>query len=75
MERPEFNKLRKVAKSDPELVVEEGQNWMRASLYDGGDIISMAVVTKADVYKQAETRLLRLLEKSKQLKSNKNNVI
>ena len=74
MERPEFNKLRKIAKFDPELVVEEGQNWMRASLYDGGDIISMAVVTKADVYKQAETRLLRLLEKSKQLKSNKNNV-
>ena len=74
MERPEFNKLRKIAKSDPELVVEEGQNWMRASLYDGGDIISMAVVTKADVYKQAETRLLRLLEKSKQLKSKKNNV-
>lgn len=72
MERPEFNKLRRIAKSDPDLVVEEAMNRIQACLYDGGNVAAMVIISKFDIYKQAEMRLFRLLEKSKQLKENKN---
>ena len=39
MERPEYNKLRKMAKTTPGLIVDEVQNMMRVSLYDNGCLL------------------------------------
>ena len=44
MERPEYNKLRKMAKTTPGLIVDEAQNMMRVSLYDNGELKKVVVV-------------------------------
>ena len=52
MERPEYNKLRKMAKTTPGLIVDEVQNMMRVSLYDNGELKKVVVVMKCDSFLQ-----------------------
>ena len=56
MERPEYNKLRKMAKTTPGLIVDEAQNMMRVSLYDNGELKKVVVVMKCDSFLQSKTK-------------------
>ena len=57
MERPEYNKLRKMAKTTPGLIVDEVPNMMRVSLYDNGELKKVVVVMKCDSFLQSKSNI------------------
>ena len=57
MERPEYNKLRKMAKTTPGLIVDEVPNMMRVSLYDNGELKKIVVVMKCDSFLQSKSNI------------------
>ena len=73
MERPEYNKLRKMAKTTPGLIVDEVQNMMHVSLYDNGKLKKVVVVMKCDSFLQSKSNIekIMLLEDRKNKEKNK----
>lgn len=61
MERPEYNKLRKMAKTTPGLIVDEAQNMMRVSLYDDGELKKVVVVMKCDSFLQSKSNIEKIM--------------
>ena len=61
MERPEYNKLRKMAKTTPGLIVDEVQNMMRVSLYDNGELKKVVVVMKCDSFLQSKSNIEKIM--------------
>ena len=72
MERPEYNKLCKMAKTTPGLIVDEVQNMMRVSLYDNGELKKVVVVMKCDSFLQSKSNIekIMLLSTKKKIKQN-----
>lgn len=64
MERPEYNKLRKMAKTTPGLIVDEAQNMMRVSLYDNGELKKVVVVMKCDSFLQSKSNIEKIILKA-----------
>lgn len=71
MERPEYNKLRKMAKTTPGLIVDEAQNMMRVSLYDNGELKKVVVVMKCDSFLQSKSNIEKIMLLSSEDRKNK----
>ena len=71
MERPEYNKLRKMAKTTPGLIVDEAQNMMRVSLYDNGELKKVVVVMKCDSFLQSKSNMEKIMLLSSSIKTRK----
>ena len=71
MERPEYNKLRKMAKTTPGLIVDEVQNMMRVSLYDNGGLKKVVVVMKCDSFLQSKSNIEKIKSENEQNNKNK----
>ena len=72
MERPEYNKLRKMAKTTPGLIVDEVQNMMRVSLYDNGELKKVVVVMKCDSFLQSKSNIEKIMLLSSSIEDRKN---
>ena len=72
MERPEYNKLRKMAKTTPGLIVDEAQNMMRVSLYDNGELKKVVVVMKCDSFLQSKSNIEKIMLLSSSIEDRKN---
>ena len=72
MERPEYNKLRKMAKTTPGLIVDEAQNMMRVSLYDNGELKKVVVVMKCDSFLQSKSNIEKIMLLSSFIEDRKN---
>lgn len=72
MERPEYNKLRKMAKATPGLIVDEVQNMMRVSLYDNGKLKKVVVVMKCDSFLQSKSNIEKIMLLSSSIEDRKN---
>ena len=72
MERPEYNKLRKMAKTTPGLIVDEAQNMMRVSLYDNGELKKIVVVMKCDSFLQSKSNIEKIMLLSSSIEDRKN---
>ena len=72
MERPEYNKLRKMVKITPGLIVDEVQNMMRVSLYDNGELKKVVVVMKCDSFLQSKSNIEKIMLLSSSIKEKKN---
>lgn len=72
MERPEYNKLRKMVKTTPGLIVEEVQNMMRVSLYDNGELKKVVVVMKYDSFLQSKSNIEKIMLLSSSIEDRKN---
>lgn len=71
MERPEYNKLRKMAKTTPGLIVDEVQNMMRVSLYDNGELKKVVVVMKCDSFLQSKSNIEKIMLLSSSIEDRK----
>lgn len=71
MERPEYNKLRKMAKTTPGLIVDEAQNMMRVSLYDNGELKKVVVVMKCDSFLQSKSNIEKIMLLSSSIEDRK----
>lgn len=71
MERPEYNKLRKMAKTTPGLIVDEVQNMMRVSLYDNGKLKKVVVVMKCDSFLQSKSNIEKIMLLSSSIEDRK----
>lgn len=71
MERPEYNKLRKMAKTTPGLIVDEVQNMMRVSLYDNGKFKKVVVVMKCDSFLQSKSNIEKIMLLSSSIEDRK----
>lgn len=71
MERPEYNKLRKIAKTTPGLIVDEVQNMMRVSLYDNGELKKVVVVMKCDSFLQSKSNIEKIMLLSSSIEDRK----
>lgn len=71
MERPEYNKLRKMAKTTPGLIVDEAQNMMRVSLYDNGELKKIVVVMKCDSFLQSKSNIEKIMLLSSSIEDRK----
>lgn len=72
MERPEYNKLRKMVKTTPGLIVDEAQNMMRVSLYDNGELKKVVVVMKCDSFLQSKSNIEKIMLLSSSIEDRKN---
>lgn len=72
MERPEYNKLRKMAKTTPGMIVDEAQNMMRVSLYDNGELKKIVVVMKCDSFLQSKSNIEKIMLLSSSIEDRKN---
>jgi len=72
MERPEYNKLRKMVKTTPGLIVDEVQNMMRVSLYDNGELKKVVVVMKCDSFLQSKSNIEKIMLLSSSIEDRKN---
>lgn len=72
MERPEYNKLRKMAKTTLGLIVDEAQNMMRVSLYDNGELKKVVVVMKCDSFLQSKSNIEKIMLLSSSIEDRKN---
>ena len=75
MERPEYNKLRKMVKITPGLIVDEVQNMMRVSLYDNGELKKVVVVMKCDSFLQSKSNIEKIMLLSSSIEDRKNKKI
>lgn len=71
MERPEYNKLRKMVKTTPGLIVDEAQNMMRVSLYDNGELKKVVVVMKCDSFLQSKSNIEKIMLLSSSIEDRK----
>lgn len=71
MERPEYNKLRKMVKTTPGLIVDEVQNMMRVSLYDNGELKKVVVVMKCDSFLQSKSNIEKIMLLSSSIEDRK----
>lgn len=71
MERPEYNKLRKMAKTTPGLIVDEVPNMMRVSLYDNGELKKVVVVMKCDSFLQSKSNIEKIMLLSSSIEDRK----
>lgn len=71
MERPEYNKLRKMAKTTPGLIVDEVQNMMHVSLYDNGELKKVVVVMKCDSFLQSKSNIEKIMLLSSSIEDRK----
>ena len=74
MERPEYNKLRKMAKTTPGLIVDEVQNMMRVSLYDNGELKKVVVVMKCDSFLQSKSNIEKIMLLSSSIEKTKKKI-
>lgn len=72
MERPEYNKLRKMAKTTPGLLVDEVKNMMRVSLYDNGGLKKVVVVMKCDSFSQSRRNIEKIMSLSSSIEERRN---
>ena len=72
MERPEYNKLRKMPKNTPGLIVDEAQNMMHVSLYDNGELKKVVVVMKCDSFLQSKSNIEKIMLLSSSIEDRKN---
>lgn len=68
MERVEFNKIKKLARGASGLIIDESQNSINISLYDGDKLKKMVVVMKCDSYKKALSKVESVIKESEDIK-------
>lgn len=72
MERTEFNKIKKLARGASGLIVDELQNSISISLYDGDKLKRMAVVMKCDSYTKGLSKVKGIIKESENIERSKN---
>lgn len=73
MERPEFNQLRKMAKCCPNLIVDEMQNALSLSIYDGGVIKKVVMIMKCDTFGSSKKKVEKIMQEASRINERKNN--
>lgn len=71
MERVEFNKIKKLARGASGLVIDESQNSINVSLYDGDKLKKMVVVMKCDNYTKALSKIQDVVRESESIERSK----
>lgn len=72
MERTEFNKIKKLARGASGLIVDESQNSISISLYDGDKLKKMVVVMKCDSYTKELSKVEGIIKESESIERSKN---
>ena len=70
MERPEFNQLRRMAKCCP---VDEMQNALSLSIYDGGVIKKVVMIMKCDTFSSSKKKVEKIMQEASRINERKNN--
>lgn len=71
MLRKEFNELRKMAAITPNLVIESSSNQFTISLYGGGKLKDVKVISLTDDYMVAKGKVFKIKEKATSIKATK----